>query len=53
MSQVEGSAREVGTALSEPLMLLTPEQVLQVDRAFWRGAVGQGQGAVAVYPEIR
>jgi hypothetical protein len=33
MSLAGGSAPKVGTALSEPLMLLTPEQVLQVDRA--------------------
>ena len=28
-----GRSAKVGVALSEPLMLLTPEQVLQIDRA--------------------
>lgn len=33
MSPPVASTPKAGVALSEPLMLLTPEQVLQVDRA--------------------
>ena len=33
MSSVGGSASRVDIVLAEPLTLLTPEQVLQVDRA--------------------
>jgi hypothetical protein len=33
MSSVVGNIPRVGVVLAEPLMLLTPEQVLQVDRA--------------------
>jgi hypothetical protein len=33
MSPLGESAPKAGVALSEPLMLLTPDQVLQVDRA--------------------